>query len=124
MVRHLHPFRAAWSHSCRINDRDGKSLEIIGVEGESSRDAMGLHGGGEAGVVRLEALDTIRLNESVPTVNQICTVVEEREPPLKVMQPLARLPRIHTQAVLPGGRWAGRARCHRPEFVKVLRNDN
>jgi len=43
------------SNRSRINHRNRKALEIIGIEGEQMRDAIGLHGGNETSIVRLRA---------------------------------------------------------------------
>jgi hypothetical protein len=63
--------RSGWrfrqSHEgCRIKERDPKALEVTHVEGQQSGDPVTLHGPDKAGVVRLEAPDFTRPDQSVP----------------------------------------------------------
>src|SRR5437016_1962035 len=45
-----------------LDDRDREHFEIVAVECEYPRDTIGLHGGGQSGVVRFDSLDSVRLH--------------------------------------------------------------
>lgn len=76
-IANLRKSRAASFHLSNgrgIDDGDGVALEVVCIEGEEPHDAVGLHRGDEAGIIRFQAFDRKRLHECVPRVKQICAV--------------------------------------------------
>jgi hypothetical protein len=103
---------------CWIDDGDRQIFEIRNVESEQAGNAVTLHRGGEARIVRPKASDSQRFDQLVPSSEQVIAVGQQCEASLEEDEPLAALRGRQAQSVR-----RGHSRRDGPELVEVLWND-
>ena len=107
-----------------IHDSNCITLEVGSIEGQQTGDAVALHGGDQARIVRTVSSDIQLLDESMPARMEVGAVGEERESPLKERRPLAGLFGRHSQAILAARRCTGTACGDCPKLIQILRDND
>ena len=106
----------------RVENCDRQTAEMSDVERKQLGDAVALHGGHEANVVRSKTRYAVGLDQRLPKATQLLAVVQQHETPFEETEPVCGLGRGHSQSVAPGGRRARPTGRHRPKLVQVLRD--
>jgi hypothetical protein len=107
-----------------IKYSDRQSTEIGGIKRQELRQSETLHCRHQSNIVRSESSDAMGLNECLPHLVQIRSVRKQRKTPPEETHPMPGLGWGHSKAVAAGGRRTGWSGGHRPEFIKVLRDND